>query len=258
MPVALSIIIPTFNSERTIHLSLESICNQTWKNFEIIIMDNCSTDNTIVIVESFKDKHPHISIQSEKDKGIYDAMNKGIAKAKGEWIYFLGSDDTIFKNDTLQKVFSKNIIADVMYGNVVSTYFEGEYAGEFSIEKLYHQNICHQAIFFRKTLFEKIGTYNTNYKILADWEHNIRWFCNKNIVKQYIPYIIANYAADGFSKKNVDLNFKNDKDLLFFQNGKKELATHQKKQILKQITYESYTKKQYLKTLFYYLYYLCQ
>src|SRR2546422_844446 len=104
MPI-FSIILPTFNSAAQIATALESILNQTFNDFEILVLDGCSGDNTIEIAKSYKDTR--IRIWSEKDEGIYDAMNKGIEKATGKWLYFLGSDDELYNNAILEKVFHK-------------------------------------------------------------------------------------------------------------------------------------------------------
>ena len=120
-------------------------------------------------------------------------MNKGVKAAKGEWLYFLGCDDKLYTGDVFKKVvevFEQENFPDVIYGNVFSTRFNGIYDGEFTIEKIFHQNICHQAIFFRKTVFNKIGNFNVKYKANADWDFNLRWFLSKKIKKQYFIYFL--------------------------------------------------------------------
>ena len=114
-----SIIIPTYNSEDYLNQALKSIVNQTFKDIEVLIMDGLSSDKTVEIAEKFKQDLPQIQIYSDKDNGIYDAMNKGIKKAKGEWIYFMGSDDTFYENKTLQNFKDlEKLELDILYGNV--------------------------------------------------------------------------------------------------------------------------------------------
>lgn len=206
----ISIIIPTFNSAETLDTALNSICNQTFKNVEVLIMDGLSTDNTLIIAENYKDKIELLFIYSEEDFGIYDAMNKGIEKAKGDWLYFLGSDDTLFENTTFKKIASIITLkkADLIYGNVYSNRFNGIYDGEFNCSKLASKNICHQAMFFNKTIFNKIGKFNLKYKSHADWDHNIRCFYSSKIKKEFINIIVANYADGGFSSLNFDTIFE--------------------------------------------------
>ena len=201
--------------------ALESILEQSFENYEILIMDGLSTDSTCAIVETFKVKSPSIRLISEPDSGIYDAMNKGIALANGQWLYFLGSDDYLFDSKVLESVtsFITNTTYDVVYGQVQSDGFNGLYDGEFDYVKLTQQNICHQAIFVKKCVFDDIGGFDTSYRSVADWHHNIRWFYNRKIQHQYMELTIAEYADDGYSSHNRDENFLNSKNEILFKYG---------------------------------------
>lgn len=227
-----SIIIPTYNSGKTLSLCLESILNQTFQNFEIIIIDGISSDDTVSIVKKFKEINPNIRWISEKDKGIYDAMNKGIRLAKGKWVYFMGSDDTIYSTDTLNKIRKELKDFDVVYGNVISTRFDGIYDGSFTKEKIYQKNICHQAIFFKKNVFKKIGKFNQRYSSHADWDHNLRWFLSDKIKKKYIDLIFANYADGGFSSVNAEPCFHKIKHWKYSVLNKKEIRFKDKVQLI--------------------------
>lgn len=214
----ISIIIPTLNSDETIEECLNSIISQTFSNFEIILLDAVSDDNTINIVRDFRDKR--IKIHSEPDKGIYDAMNKGIKLAIGEWLYFLGSDDRLYNNNVLNNVFKYMINGkyQVIYGNVLRD--NKIYDGEFDWLKFYTLNICHQAIFYKRDVFNKIGEFNLKYRVIADYDLNIRWFLNNKIKKKYIEEIIAEYSEDGFSSYNSEDNsFWQDRDTNFLHYG---------------------------------------
>ncbi len=204
----ISIVIPTYNSGKTIEACLESIRAQNFRDFEVLILDAVSTDDTLTIVNKFKDSIP-LRIISEKDKGIYDAMNKGIALSNGKWLYFLGSDDAFFANDTLQQVSEvmKSTDAAVIYGNVMSDRFNGIYAGEFNKTKIYNQNICHQSIFFRKEIFQITGEFDLQYKAHADYDHNFKWFLSGKIRHSFMDIIVANYADGGFSSVTGDAKF---------------------------------------------------
>jgi hypothetical protein len=204
----LSIIIPTFNSAATLERTMQSVLAQTYKDFEILIIDNCSTDTSIEVAKNYKDDR--IKIFVERDKGVYDAMNKGIGYASGEWIYFLGSDDWLYTNKVLQNVyeFIQAYNCEVVYGNITSTRFGGVYGGSFDTGKLLIENIGHQAIFFHKNVFKKTGKFNLNYKAQADWDHNMRWFFSKNIKHSYFDLVIAVYSDRGLSA---------DGDVLFEQ-----------------------------------------
>ena len=215
-PNLISVIIPTFNSEKNIQGCLKSILSQTNKNFELIIVDGGSTDQTIQKIRVCVPHDTKIQQISEADQGIYDAMNKGINKANGKWILFLGSDDRIYQEEVFEQVIKEteqNEQIDIFYGNVYSLRFNGLYDGPFTKEKLLIKNICHQAIFFKKSVFQQIGNFNLKYKVLSDWDHNLRWFYSKKVLNRYIDITVAEYADGGFSSLNTDVVFYNDKPL---------------------------------------------
>lgn len=189
-----SIIIPTYNSSSTISECVESVLNQTFTNFEIIIIDGLSTDKTVDIIRKYADKR--IRIVSEKDNGVYDAMNKGIDYSTGEWLYFLGSDDKLFQNDLLANVkrdIDKECV-DIVYGNVILSSNNQLYDGKFDRIKLSREkNICHQAIFYNKNVFKRLGRYSLEFPIYADWDFNIRCFSTPDLNIKYLELIIAYY-----------------------------------------------------------------
>jgi len=221
----LTIIMPTYNSAATLDIALESIIHQTFQNIEVLIIDGLSRDDTIEIAKKYQLEFPQIKITSETDKGIYDAMNKGIGIAQGEWVYFMGSDDSLYETTTLEQVLNNEKIKnlDVIYGNVYSMGFDGVYDGEFTYTKLTIKNICHQAIFFRMMVFKKTGKFNIKYKALADWDHNIRWFFSSKISKSYTNQIIANFGEGGFSSQNEDEVFLKDKSFKVVMKGIRKL-----------------------------------
>jgi glycosyltransferase involved in cell wall biosynthesis len=135
-------------------------------------------------------------------------MNKGIEKAKGKWIYFMGSDDTFYENETLQKFNNiEKADVDILYGNIYSTKFNNVYDGEFSLSKLIRKNICHQAMFIRKSIYKKKGKFNIRYKVHADWDFNIKCFFSDKINVKYYNFIVANFANEGFSSNFRDKKF---------------------------------------------------
>ena len=220
----ITIIVPTFNSERTISQCLQSIVDQTYANCEVLIVDGASGDQTIQIVQAFVKKYRFIRWVSEKDAGIYDAMNKGVQMARGEWIYFLGSDDTLYSSDTLQIVARLFTGCDVVYGDVLSSRFKGRYDGHFTSDKIRQRNICHQAIFLRREVFRKIGPFDIGFRAHADWDHNLKWFFTEGIRKKYIDVIVANYADGGFSSTSLDDSFEKLKEWKFYTLNKGNLA----------------------------------
>jgi glycosyltransferase involved in cell wall biosynthesis len=213
-PPIVSIIIPTYNAASTLEETFKSIISQTYSHYEILVIDGKSTDPTLDIVRKY-DTHIKKWI-SEKDQGIYDAMNKGIEMAKGDYLYFMGSDDVFYSDRVLESLFMEagNLNYEVVYGNVIKKSKGIVYDGEFNPLKLKEKNICHQAIFTHRRVFDKIGKFNTRYKILADWDFNIRWFTNKNISRRFVHLTIAVYNDISSSSGYFEEGFYKYKDEL--------------------------------------------
>lgn len=257
-----SIIIPLYNSEATLKNCLDSVFSQNYKDFEVIVVDGLSKDKSMDIVKMYVNKNKNLHYLSEADKGIYDAMNKGIKMAKGKWLYFMGSDDSFYSNDILQNVHASiecNKDLDVVYGNVFSERFNGVYNGIFYDEKLYYENICHQSIFFHNSVFRQVGNFNLNYKAHADWEHNMKWFLSSKIIKKYIDLIVANYSDGGFSSQHGDSQFEKDKIFVFLKNGFRNTKKSVRHQLWNQELKHSRKNndfKRIIKLLLYYIYVL--
>jgi glycosyltransferase involved in cell wall biosynthesis len=208
----ISIIIPTYNSALSLSETLESIINQTYPHFQIIIVDGKSNDGTLDIINQY---NRYITQWiSEKDHGIYDAMNKGIAMSKGDYLYFMGSDDIFYSPHVLEKIFteSNNLNYEVVYGNVIKKSKGIIYDGEFTLLKLKEKNICHQAIFTHRKVFLRIGNFNTRFKILADWDFNIRWFTNKKVSRKFVGVTVALYNDTAVSSGYFEKGFYEYKD----------------------------------------------
>ena len=209
MPL-ISIIIPTFNSAATLAAALGSIAAQEEASVEVCIVDGGSTDATAQIVRQWQDK---LSIQwhQEPDNGIYDAMNKGMRIATGDWLLFLGSDDTLYSESVLKELSGAitTYDADMLYGDVkimgnTGWAVDGDvYDGAFSLEKLLQKNICHQAICYRSAfMLTEIGDYTLRYAKSADWDVNLRCFARGKV--QYVPILVARFAAGGASTESTD------------------------------------------------------
>ena len=203
----ISIIIPTYNSGKTLKTALDSILTQTYKDLEIWIIDGVSTDNTINIVNSYKESDERIQYIIESDKGIYDAMNKGIQLAKGKWLYFMGSDDCLYEENVLERVFCSDNAEeyDILYGNVFSK--NKTVHGEFGPEKLVKKPIPHQAMFYRTAVFHKYGGYDISCKCRADYLKTVELFFECDIRWKYINEVIAHYARGGYSDLVYDTGF---------------------------------------------------
>jgi glycosyltransferase involved in cell wall biosynthesis len=207
-----TIVTVCYNSEKTIKDTIESVLNQTYTNIEYILVDGASKDSTVDIIKSYEEKFKEKGIIykwiSEPDKGIYDAMNKGIDMANGEWLYFLGSDDRlIISIEILEKKYFNNP-STIYYGDVYMPKRHKLYNGKFTKWKISISNICHQAIFYNKISLKKYK-YNLDYSVYADHELNINCFADEAIHFKYMPYLISIFNDEtGFSSKNKDINFK--------------------------------------------------
>lgn len=210
---------PVYNAEAYIEKALNTVFAQTYQNYELLILDSLSTDNTRAVIEKKQSCNSAIRLLSEKDKGIYDAMNKGISLAKGEWLYFMGCDDVFFDTNVLERFsFLLKPDVDLVYGDVLWVPDEVKEEGSCEAADLINRNINHQRIFYRRTLFQQYGSYDLQYRIASDHELNIRFFCNKNIRKKYMPITVARYHSGGFSSNKVDEVFWSNWKKIFRKN----------------------------------------
>ena len=199
----ITIITVCVNAEKTIKDTIESVLKQSYKDFEYIIVDGKSSDDTLKIISKYDDKR--IRLISEKDKGLYDAMNKGIKLATGDIIGTINSDDILASEDVFQTVidnFDEN--TDVIYANI--KYYNEDFSKvkrDFISGTKENDYFCpaHPSMYVRKQIYEKIGTYNINYKIAADFDFMVR--CNLNNVRykyidKYFVYMRYGGKSNGF------------------------------------------------------------
>ncbi len=198
----ISLITVCFNAEQLIEQTLKSAMDQTFQDFELVIIDGGSKDKTVSIASNFASKTG--TLISEPDKGIYDAMNKGLKASKGEWVYFLNAGDSFYDNYVLADLFeNKNYSGiDLIYAKVQTkneptgiNYLNGKHV-KFS-DFYSHYPICHQATFARKNLFEKVGVFDLKYPLVADSEWFIRIFKNPEINPLFIDKVVAFYDIQG-------------------------------------------------------------
>jgi putative colanic acid biosynthesis glycosyltransferase len=176
-----SIIIPTKNAEKHIQASIDSILNQTYKYFEVIIVD-ASTDNTKNIISAFNSSN--IALYNSKSIGVYAAMNQGIEIAKGDWLLFLGADDLLYDKNVLKDIFEDTtyptdlILGKVENINISDKLIKRIYTNNFDCGLYWRNTIHHQGIFYRKSIFIK-HRYNEDFKILADYALNLELLRSK-------------------------------------------------------------------------------
>jgi glycosyltransferase involved in cell wall biosynthesis len=240
-----SVIVPTFNAGTTLRACLDGLVAQTSSDFEVVLVDGASADQTVEIAKSYTSVlGQRLVLHSGPDQGPYDAMNRGVSMATGQWVLFLGADDTLRDAETLAQVadfIGAHEHSDIVYGDVMRRSTSTRHAGEFDLDRLlFETNICHQAIFYRRELFAGIGPYNLRYPVWADWDFNIRCFSNPALVTRYMDIVVANYNdLTGLSgKTGTDTEFRKRLPMYFWYGAKEtssRMLGHLKKKELRRL-----------------------
>lgn len=200
----ISIITIVYNNVRDIEHTILSVINQTYSNIEYIIIDGASTDGTLDLIQKYRGSID--VLVSEKDKGIYDAMNKGLSKASGDYVLFLNSGDELYDNNTIQTIIEKGNGADIIYGETKLVDESRNIIGdrrhkapiEFDWKSFqYGMNVCHQAIYVKREIAEP---YDLQYKLSADVDWVIRAAKNAKTTQNVNCYV-ARYLVGGMSQK---------------------------------------------------------
>jgi glycosyltransferase involved in cell wall biosynthesis len=200
----ISIITIVYNSKSYLEATIKSIIGQTYKNIEYIIIDGGSTDGTLEIIKKYSKQISKWI--SERDSGIYDAMNKGLATATGEYVLFINSGDEIANPDVLFKIFSSEVNADCYYGNTILINPDGSVLKKMQApDKLSWKSffngmpyVSHQSMLFRRNC---IGNYDLKYKLVSDQDWIIRGL-KKSTTIQKVGFPISKYLLGGFSDNN--------------------------------------------------------
>ena len=199
----ITVVTVVYNGEKFLEDTILSVINQTYDNVEYIIIDGGSTDGTLEIIKKYE--HAIDYWVSEKDKGIYDAMNKGIDLATGEWINFMNGGDAFYEKTSIKKVFDTQYLStvDIVYGNHQVVYPSGRkrYAKAGQIKNFWKgSQFCHQASFV-KTAYHKVLKFNLCTKIAADFEFFYKAWKTKKVF-QFADVTIARFEAGGISDVN--------------------------------------------------------
>ena len=227
MSPLISIIIATYNAEKTLHDALESVLNQSFQDWECLVVDGASKDNTVKIIEEFCKQDKRFRYISEPDKGIYDAFNKGWKMAKGEWIYYLGADDLLIEN-AIESIFNNNDFSNVgiIYGNVVFKTNRNELhkKSNENVSYLKKHMICsHQAMIMRKSVIQEMNGFDLRYKVSSDFDLTLRCYLSAKTFK-YIDVNIAIFDCSGVSNginatKEAFMLRKNNHSINFIENS---------------------------------------
>lgn len=204
MKLLFTIITPSFNSKATISCTLESVLNQTVQDYEYLIIDGGSTDGTVELLKEYMDKFSgKMKYWSEKDNGIYDAMNKGILKAKGKIIGIINSDDW-YEKDALENVINSDTSEECLIFHGMMRTIDASNGKEirtaiYNADYLKDAMINHPTVFVKKKVYEEFGIFDCNYKYGADYELMIRFYRSGRV--KFIPIyrILANFRTGGAS-----------------------------------------------------------
>jgi len=199
----LSIVTINYNNALGLKKTIETVVDQTFKDYEYIIIDGGSTDSSVSIINQYAEKLNYWV--SEKDNGVYHAMNKGIKAATGEYILMLNSGDILTGSDVLERVFTNDVTADIVYADVLwndnGKITEERHADKLSFHYFRHNFLCHQSVFIRRALHHSVGFYDEKLKIIADWKFQLLAICRYNATYQHIPLYSVECEWGGLSKK---------------------------------------------------------
>ena len=213
----LSIITVNRNNADGLRKTIESVVSQTYTDFEYIIIDGASTDGSVDIIKEYADRITYWV--SEPDIGIYNAMNKGILKAKGEYLQFLNSGDWLVDEDVIDRIYQlEQESVDIITGDWINSqegsifelvkspaYYRVQKHEIISLNDLYNGTLHHPVSLIKKELFDRYGLYDEDLKIVADWFFFLKVVGLNGAKVQYVDLAIAYFDISGISSTNIDL-----------------------------------------------------
>lgn len=219
----ISIITINYNNAAGLKKTIESVLSQDNPDFEYVVIDGNSSDGSQEILNDYRTR---VSFAlSEKDSGIYNAMNKGIRAAKNEYLLFLNSGDTLLENNTLSKV--EKLIGggvDIYYGHQIFWSNRSNKMEEWSFPEtltfgfFIDNSLPHQATFIKRSLFDSIGLYNENLKIASDWEFFMIAVCLKKATYKHIGMVVSEYDFTGISSNPNSYNLVQSEKKKVYEN----------------------------------------
>lgn len=208
MPPKISIITINFNNKEGLERTILSVISQNFKDFEYIVIDGGSTDGSKEIIEKHNNQISYWI--SEPDKGIYNAMNKGIAATKGEYLLFLNSGDHFCEENSLETGVSYLGKEEIIYGNLkivdAQHTFTKQYKKKLTLYYFFHESLPHPATFIKKTTFNKIGFYDETLSIVSDWKWFLEAIISYNCTYKHIDETISTFYLDGLSSAQENIN----------------------------------------------------
>ncbi len=217
----ISIITINRNNADGLNQTIQSVVSQSYKNLEYIVIDGASTDDSVKIIEKFNSNIKYWV--SEKDLGIYDAMNKGISKAKGDYLLFLNSGDYLYSEHCIQDVFSKQpntelIACDMVFEKPNNKKVLQQQPDQLSFFYMMRTSLWHPATFIKRKLFNDFGLYNVNYKIASDYDFFLKVTMVKQVTYCHIPVTLSVYNTEGISSNAQYHQVHKDERMLIQQS----------------------------------------
>ena len=217
MSPLISIITVNYNNANGLQKTIESVISQTYLKIDYIVIDGGSTDHGPEIIQDYKE---HLNNWvCEPDSGIYDAMNKGIAIAKGKYLLFLNSGDVFTSSEALLNFIThENFKGDIIYGDYKFEDGQKIYPDELPPDYFMKTSLPHQSTLFKKEVFEQMGLYDETYKLGADRAYYLKCFVSGKIKFQHIPYFLTLFDLSGLSNDPELLEKKNEEDTRMLKN----------------------------------------
>ena len=219
-----SVITINRNNAAGLEKTLQSVASQTYKKFEYIIIDGASTDGSAEVIKKYEAEFAHLKWVSEPDAGIYNAMNKGIRIASGDYIQILNSGDCLASDDVTERMLSaleRTEFPSILYGNMVKCFPDGHkledksFAGqEITLLGMYSGTLNHDPTYIRRVLFEKFGYYDESLKIVSDWKWYLQAIVLNGEKPQYVDIDATLFDMSGISETNKELNQAERKQVL--------------------------------------------
>jgi glycosyltransferase involved in cell wall biosynthesis len=225
----LSIITINRNNAAGLEKTLQSVASQTFKEFEYIIVDGASTDGSVEVIKKNESQFAHLKWVSEPDSGIYNAMNKGICMATGDYIQILNSADILAASNVTECMIvalkeseykGQGAEVSLLYGNMIKKdYSSGKIVGksgkvEYSLRQYYSSTMNHDCCYIRRDLFDAYGLYDENLKIVSDWKWFLQVIGLGRVKPVYVDIDVTVFDTSGISERNLDIRNKERRQVL--------------------------------------------
>lgn len=234
----LSIITINRNNASGLEKTLQSVASQTYEEFEYIVVDGASTDGSVDVIKKYEPRFAYLKWISEPDKGIYNAMNKGIRMATGDYIQILNSADCLASNEVTEQMLAeleRQGEPSILYGNMVKCFPNGRkvvdkcFAGqEITMLGMFTGTLNHDPVYIRRDLFEKYGYYDETLKIVSDWKWYLQAIILSDEKPQYVDMNVTLFDMTGISETNKELDKTERKQVLGQLFPKTILADYEK------------------------------